>query len=96
MFMALKLDMSKAYDQVEWNFLQRVLDKLGFELSFIELILLSVRSVSYFVLLNGVQFDPIYPERRIPQGDPLSPHLFLFVTEAFSALIRNAEEREVL
>lgn len=52
-FMALKLDMSKAYNRVEWAFLKRVLERLGFESSFVDLIMLSVRIVSYSVILNG-------------------------------------------
>ena len=37
-FMALKLDMSKAYDWVEWNFLERVIRRMGFRSIWIHLI----------------------------------------------------------
>lgn len=63
--MALKLYISKAYDQVEWTFLKRVLECLGFESSFINLIMLSVSTVSYSVLLNGEPLDHIQLERGI-------------------------------
>lgn len=46
-FAALKLDMSKAYDRVEWNFLERILDQLGFCEGFVQLISKCIRSVSY-------------------------------------------------
>lgn len=94
--MALKLDMSKAYDRVEWPFLECVLSRLGFEHTFIQLIMLCVRSVSYSVKLNGDLFGPIQPERGLRRGDPLSPYLFLFCTEAFSSLIVDAEARGVI
>ncbi|KAL0459962.1 UNVERIFIED_CONTAM: putative mitochondrial protein [Sesamum latifolium] len=55
-FMNLKLDISKAYDRVEWPFLRRVLGKLGFPSVFVDLIMLCVSSVSYSFLLSGRQF----------------------------------------
>ena len=51
-FMALKLDMSKVYDQVEWIFLEQIMVKMGFNQKFILLISMCIRSVTYFIMLN--------------------------------------------
>ncbi|KAL0426166.1 UNVERIFIED_CONTAM: putative mitochondrial protein [Sesamum radiatum] len=92
-FMNLKLDISKAYDRVEWSFLKRVLGKLGFPSAFIDLIMLCISSVSYSFVLSGSQFRSISPQRGLRQGDPLSPYLFLLCTESLSALFREAADR---
>lgn len=66
-FMDLKLDVSKAYDRIEWSFLEGVLSKLGFHRSIVDLIMLSVTTVSYSFLLNGSQFGSLRPFRGIRQ-----------------------------
>ena len=52
-YMALKLDMSKAYDRVEWIFLEKILLKLGFQNSWVALIMECITRVTYSVMVNG-------------------------------------------
>ena len=51
--MAIKFDMNKAYDRVEWSFLECIMEKLGFNGRWITLMMLCVSSVSYYILING-------------------------------------------
>jgi hypothetical protein len=90
-FMALKLDMSKAYDRMEWDFLESMLRKLGFVDRWINLLMMCVRTVTYSILINGRPYGRIVSSRGLRQGDHLSPYLFILCAEALSSLIRNSE-----
>jgi len=90
-FMGIKLDMSKAYDRVEWNFLEAVMERLGFEVKWVNLVMKCIRTVTYAILVNGSPVGNIRPSRGIRQGDPISPYLFLLCAEALSALLSKAE-----
>ena len=85
--MALKFDMSKAYDRVEWDFLEREMLHLGFVGSFVATIMSCIKSVSYFVLLNGVLGRTINPSKGLRQGDPLSPYLFFLCAMGLQGLL---------
>ncbi|XP_042958109.1 uncharacterized protein LOC122293655 [Carya illinoinensis] len=94
--MAIKLDMSKAYDRVEWGFLQSMLSKLGFSDKWRKLIMVCVETVSYSVVVNGTPGAVFRPTRGLRQGDPLSPYLFLLCAEGLSSLLKNAEVRGLI
>ena len=90
-FVAIKTDMSKAYDRVEWNFLEALMLKMGFAEKWVAWIKWCISSVSYQVLLNGEAKGNIIPSRGLRQGDPLSPFLFIILTGALISQIKGAE-----
>ncbi|KAK9933800.1 hypothetical protein M0R45_020975 [Rubus argutus] len=87
----LKLDMAKAYDRVEWCFLEAMMLRLGFHEEWVRGIMDCLTSVSFSVLWKGNPLGIFLPSRGIRQGCPLSPDLFLFVTEGFSTLLWFSE-----
>lgn len=87
----LKIDVSKAYDRLEWNFIEKMLKKFGFHHEWINRIMVCVTTVSYSFLRNGELFGNIHPKRGVRQGDPISPYLYILCAEGLSAIIRNYE-----
>lgn len=86
---AVKLDMNKAYDRVEWGFLEKIMLQMGFHAQWVELIMECVSSVTYRVRFNNTETDEFSPTRGLRQGDPISPYLFLLCSEGLSSMLAH-------
>lgn len=63
-FMAIKVDLAKAYDRVEWNVLYHILYLLGFHDHFIDLVVECISSPHYSLLINGSPHGFFHPGKR--------------------------------
>ncbi|CAN0857964.1 Transposon TX1 uncharacterized 149 kDa protein [Linum grandiflorum] len=87
--MMIKLDMRKAYDLVDWDCLDFLLRAYGFSTSWCKWVQECIRTVRFLVLFNGAPSQPFCPTRGIRQGDPLSPFLFILMSNALSFLVER-------
>ena len=85
-----KLDLEKAYDHVNWEFLLYLLRRCGFSEKWRRWIYFCISSVRFSILVNGSPCGFFPSTRGLRQGDPLSPMLFVIVMEALSRLIDKA------
>ncbi|WCJ29423.1 LINE-1 retrotransposable element ORF2 protein [Euphorbia peplus] len=85
--MILKLDLEKAYDRINWDFLRDTLSVLGLPRSLIEVIMTCVSTSHLRILWNGEPTHGFTPSRGLRQGDPLSPYLFVLCMERLNQLI---------
>ncbi|RVW44362.1 LINE-1 retrotransposable element ORF2 protein [Vitis vinifera] len=91
-----KIDFEKAYDHVNWDFLDHVLEKKGFSPRWRSWMRGCLSSVSYAILVNGNAKGWVKAARGLRQGDPLSPFLFTIVADVLSRMLLKAEERNLL
>ncbi|KAL0281816.1 UNVERIFIED_CONTAM: Retrovirus-related Pol polyprotein from type-2 retrotransposable element R2DM [Sesamum radiatum] len=90
---ALKVDLRKAYDTVEWDFLKAALTLFGFPEQFIQWIAECVTTPSYSVCINGAPHGFFRGARGLRQGDPMSPFLFVLVMEVLTLILRQRIEQ---
>ena len=87
-----KLDIEKAYDQINWNFILKVLKKMGFGDKWVSWIEWCISTATFSVMINGSPAGFFGSSRGLRQGDPLSPYLFVLGMEALSLMIDKAAE----
>lgn len=76
-FMALKLDMSKTCDRVEWEFFRLVVRRMGFVGRWVELVMSCIATSSSAFIINGTLLGLVILSRSLRQGYPLSSYFFL-------------------
>ena len=87
----LKLDLSKAFDRINWTFIHLLLIQIGVPLIGVNWILGCITSANFVVLINGSSSSFFPASRGLRQGCPLSPLLFILVIEGLSLLIEEAK-----
>jgi hypothetical protein len=95
-FVGIKLDMAKAYDRLEWSFIENTLNTMGFPRNMVQTIMNCVTSVSFSILVNGQPSHSFEPQRGIRQGDPLSPYLFILCADVLSRMLTNKQDQSLI
>jgi hypothetical protein len=86
----LKVDCEKAYDSVDWGFLDYMLQRFGFSLKWRGWMKACICVGNLSMLINGSPTKEVNIKRGLKQGDPLAPLLFLLVAEGLGGLMRSA------
>ena len=85
--LAMKIDIRKAFDTLDWSFLRRVLQAFGFSPVFMDWIDNILRSSRLSVMINGSPEGYFHCSRGVRQRDPISPLLFGIAEDFLSRLL---------
>ncbi|XP_062104336.1 uncharacterized protein LOC133815521 [Humulus lupulus] len=86
----LKIDLSKAYDMLDWNFLEDILTEFCFPVKFINWVMACLKDPTYLILMNGKVQGEFRGRKGLRQGDPISPLLFVLAMEYCTRLFQQA------
>nr|XP_009767270.1 PREDICTED: uncharacterized protein LOC104218471 [Nicotiana sylvestris] len=90
----IKINLTKAYDSMEWIFLEKVMVELGFPKRFQDLVITCVKTVGYSIVVNGEPTMHFPTTKGLRQGDPILPFLFTIVMEYLSRSLKGLEKEK--
>ena len=93
---ALKIDLDKAYDCLEWSFIQESLEFFQIPPTLTKLIVNMFSSTRFHIMWNSALLPAIIPSRGVRQGDPLSLYLFILCLECLSILLEEAIQDHII
>ncbi|XP_062080462.1 uncharacterized mitochondrial protein AtMg01250-like [Humulus lupulus] len=86
----MKIDLSKACDMLDWNFLEDILTEFCFPIKFIKWVMACLKDPTYTILMNGRVQGEFRGRKGLRQGDPISPLLFVLAMEFCTRLLCQA------
>lgn len=92
--MVVKIDLEKAYDRLNWEFIKKTLEDIGFPTEFMNMVCHCISTPKMRVLWNGEKLDEFILSSGIRQGDPISPYLFVLCIEKLFQMISLAVEHK--
>nr|XP_016491587.1 PREDICTED: uncharacterized protein LOC107811215 [Nicotiana tabacum] len=85
----LKIDIHKAYDSVEWVYVEQVMRLLGLPEKYVKWVMACISIRSYLIIVNGKRIKPFEAKRGLRQGDSLSPLLFVIAMKYLCRLLKQ-------
>ncbi|GJZ82299.1 RNA-directed DNA polymerase, eukaryota, reverse transcriptase zinc-binding domain protein [Tanacetum coccineum] len=86
---AFKINIQKAYDTVNWNFLEEALKQFRFHQIMCRWIMTCITTPSFIINVNGEKCGFLKGSRGLRQGDPISPYLFTLIMKIFTLMLER-------
>ncbi|GJS21627.1 putative reverse transcriptase domain-containing protein [Tanacetum coccineum] len=89
---AMKIDIQKAHDTVNWTFLEAILNGFWFHMKMVNWIIKCVSTTTFSIYVNGESFGYFKGGRSLRQGDPMPPYLFTLIMEILNLIVQDKVE----